>query len=601
RRARPHQRARLLDAIDRRIGERARRQVGRVVAVRAFVELEERLRANARRTERRAGEGEQPHRPRERRAALATSHPGQASVLGGHAGSWSVVSASRARRGGGADGASPGGFIGESGGVRRGDATACATKPPRPRFRATDCARASSGVSEGEAARLGETAEPGRDGVEQLDGRVAAVVAARDEDGAHDRQLADDRGQPTVGLELPEQRPRHLGDRSRQDDDVERAVDDQALGRVGLDHARVHHPRALEVLGGEARELGIDLDRRHVLRLVREQRRHVAGAGADLEDALVALHRELLEQPRLDLRLEHRLAVRQRHLRVDERERAVGGRHEVLALDDREQRQHALVEHIPWADLLLDHVEAGLLDVHGGSTDSARGARTVTFGDARLAAAVAPGTQVAAVGARTTARMERERLADFRGRIVMVGFGSTGQGTLPLLLRHVVDRDRVLVIAPDRADIDAARAEGVSTREIALTQENHRTLLGPELRAGDFVVNLSVGVSSRDLIALCQERGALYLDTSVEPWHGAYTDVSLAPATRTNYALREEALALRRPGARQPTALLTHGANPGLASHFVKQALLDIARDTGEASAAPPGDREGWARLAERL
>src|SRR4029079_8620889 len=108
-------------------------------------------------------------------------------------------------------------------------------------------------------------------------------------------------------------------------------------------------------------------------------------------------------------------------------------------------------------------------------------------------------------------------------------------------------------------------------------------------------------VSSRDLIALCQERGALYLDTSVEPWHGAYTDVSLAPATRTNYALREEALAVRHPGARQPTALLTHGANPGLASHFVKQALLDIARDSGAASRAPPTDRDGWALRAERL
>jgi hypothetical protein len=134
-----------------------------------------------------------------------------------------------------------------------------------------------------------------------------------------------------------------------------------SITRAFITHAR------LRFSVGEARELGIDLDRRDVLRLVREQRRHVAGAGADLEDALVALHRELLEQPRLDLRLEHRLAVRQRHLRVDERERAIRRRHEVFALDDRKQRQHALIENFPRPDLLLDHVEAGLLDVHGGS------------------------------------------------------------------------------------------------------------------------------------------------------------------------------------------------------------------------------------------
>jgi homospermidine synthase len=199
--------------------------------------------------------------------------------------------------------------------------------------------------------------------------------------------------------------------------------------------------------------------------------------------------------------------------------------------------------------------------------------------------------------------MDRDQsLVDFRGRIVMVGFGSTGQGALPLLLRHVVGRDRVLVIAPEGADGAAARGEGVSVLAAALTRDNHRALLAPELQPGDLLVNVSVGVDSCDLIVLCRERGALYLDTSVEPWHGAYTDPSLAPETRTNYALREAALALRRPGQRSPTALLTHGANPGLASHFVKQALLDIARDTGAASAEPPpSDRGGWAHLAERL
>ena len=197
--------------------------------------------------------------------------------------------------------------------------------------------------------------------------------------------------------------------------------------------------------------------------------------------------------------------------------------------------------------------------------------------------------------------MDRDQsLVDFGGRIVMVGFGSTGQGTLPLLLRHVVARDRVLVITPEPADLEAARAEGVSTIAAALTRDNHRALLARELQPGDLLVNLSVGVSSTDMIVLCRERGALYLDTSVEPWHGGYTDLSQALAARTNYALRESALGQRRPGQRLPTALLTHGANPGLASHFVKQALLDIARDTG-VEATPPAARAGWADLAQRL
>ena len=69
---------------------------------------------------------------------------------------------------------------------------------------------------------------------------------------------------------------------------------------------------------------------------------------------------------------------------------------------------------------------------------------------------------------------------------------------------------------------------------------------------------------------------------------------------RTNYALREEALALRPGNARAPTAVLTHGANPGLVSHFVKQALLNIAADT-QVAGGNPTTRADWADLAHQL
>jgi homospermidine synthase len=47
--------------------------------------------------------------------------------------------------------------------------------------------------------------------------------------------------------------------------------------------------------------------------------------------------------------------------------------------------------------------------------------------------------------------------------------------------------------------------------------------------------------------------------------------------------------------------VLTHGANPGLVSHFVKQALLHIAADTGRTVIATPTDRAGWGKLAQLL
>ena len=56
-------------------------------------------------------------------------------------------------------------------------------------------------------------------------------------------------------------------------------------------------------------------------------------------------------------------------------------------------------------------------------------------------------------------------------------------------------------------------------------------------------MNLSVNISSVDIMELCREVGALYIDTVVEPWDGFYFDSALGPEARTNYSLRETAVA----------------------------------------------------------
>jgi len=187
----------------------------------------------------------------------------------------------------------------------------------------------------------------------------------------------------------------------------------------------------------------------------------------------------------------------------------------------------------------------------------------------------------------------------FGGRLVMVGCGSIGQGVLPLILRHIdLPRDRITIVTADARG--AAIADEYELRRIVtpLTRENYRAVLAPLLGAGDFLLNLCVDVSSGALIRLAREVGALYLDTCIEPWAGGYTNAALSPSQRSNYALRESAIALR--GSGEPTAVLTHGANPGLVSHLLKEALLNIARDTGHAVPTPT-TRADWAGLAERL
>ncbi len=189
----------------------------------------------------------------------------------------------------------------------------------------------------------------------------------------------------------------------------------------------------------------------------------------------------------------------------------------------------------------------------------------------------------------------------FNGRMLILGFGSIGQGVLPLIFRHIgVRAEQITIITAEERGHEEADKHNIRFINQPLTKDNHVQVLTPLLGKGDFLVNLSVDVSSIAMMEFCQTVGALYIDTCIEPWAGGYTDPSLSPSLRSNYALRETALGYKKAHEGGPTAVMTHGANPGLVSHFIKQALLNIAHDTGK-TVDQPQDRDGWATLAATL
>lgn len=182
--------------------------------------------------------------------------------------------------------------------------------------------------------------------------------------------------------------------------------------------------------------------------------------------------------------------------------------------------------------------------------------------------------------------------------IVIVGFGCIGQAVLPLLQRTW---PRAAITVVDRSFDDRRRelvaAHGLHAVEAGITADTFSTVLAPLLRPWTFLLSLAPSVCSRDLIALAQSHGAFYIDAGIEPWDYA-GDANAAELS--NYALREQMLAFARGRETMPTALVAHGANPGMVSVLVKAALMELA---GHAALqqAEPRHRAQWAALARRL
>jgi len=194
-------------------------------------------------------------------------------------------------------------------------------------------------------------------------------------------------------------------------------------------------------------------------------------------------------------------------------------------------------------------------------------------------------------------------MVEFNGSIRILGFGSIGSGLIPLLLKHF-DPKQISIMSSDDRNYQVAEKYGIMHCVYPITKDNFKSVLESWINPGDFLINLSVDVSSKALIEWCSTNQVLYLDTCIEPWAGYYTDTTIPPERRSNYALRQDVLDLRKNWENNlnkttPTAIIAHGANPGVVNHFVKRALLDIARRLS--SCDTPTSQEEWAVLAKNV
>ncbi len=166
----------------------------------------------------------------------------------------------------------------------------------------------------------------------------------------------------------------------------------------------------------------------------------------------------------------------------------------------------------------------------------------------------------------------------------MLGYGGVAQCTLPMLMRHIdIPANKITVM--DMVDckhsplLREPLSQGVKFVQEQIKRETMGEQLGKYVGAGDMIIDLAWNIECTDILSWCHDHGVLYINTSVELWD-PYEDWEHKTATeRTLYvrhmAIRELMKTWKEPG---PTAVLEHGANPGLVSHFTKRALIDIAK-----------------------
>ena len=166
-------------------------------------------------------------------------------------------------------------------------------------------------------------------------------------------------------------------------------------------------------------------------------------------------------------------------------------------------------------------------------------------------------------------------------RTLVLGCGSVAQCALPLMVRdlkfdptsiHIVDfRD-------NRSRVADLLKAGVTYEQDRVTRENLDAFLSARVGDGDLLLDLAWNIDGPTILEWCRDHNVRYLNTSVELWDPYDDMASTHPLDRTLY-VRHQAIRkmIERWGTNNgASAVVEHGANPGMVSHLVKQALTDI-------------------------
>ena len=170
----------------------------------------------------------------------------------------------------------------------------------------------------------------------------------------------------------------------------------------------------------------------------------------------------------------------------------------------------------------------------------------------------------------------------FNQKILVIGFGSVAQCTLPILFKLInVPYDHVTVMdfEDKQEKLQPWIDRGVHYVREQILEASMSEQLSSYLKKGDMLIDLAWNIGAEDIIQWCYDHDVNYINTSIELWDPYTASHEKHPTEKTLYyrhmRLRKMMQKWKKKG---PTMITEHGANPGLISSLVKQGLIDISQ-----------------------
>ena len=190
----------------------------------------------------------------------------------------------------------------------------------------------------------------------------------------------------------------------------------------------------------------------------------------------------------------------------------------------------------------------------------------------------------------------------FDGKVLIIGYGSVARCTLPLLLKHVNIPYENITIVDFENKAPALKewtSKGIKYLHHRITSHDIEDILSENLAPGGLLIDLAWNLDTSVLIKWCHENDVLFVNTSVEVWDSVGEIDTKSPVEKSLYSRQMRLWELTKGWDDGVTAVIDHGANPGLISHFVKQALIDISERLIADERVPEEDGEHLRALAQ--